>query len=335
VIRACAVNNDGAAKVGFTAPGVDGQAAVIAEALTLAGTPADTISYVEAHGTGTPLGDPVEIEALTRAFRASTQKTGFCALGSVKTNIGHLDTAAGYGDSELRLAPWLRLHRERFFLATKTPERTYDRALAGIERSRQRLGVDRIDLIQLHNLVEPDEWDTALGQGGALAACVEARERGWVRFIGVTGHGTRVAEMHLRSLERFPFDSVLLPYSFTMQRQPEYATDFEVLAKRCAERGVAVQTIKAIARRRWTGQTERRFSWYEPLRDSDALTRAVHWVLARPGVFLNTSSDATLLPAVLEAASRALERPSDAAMQQDAERLGVEPLFVRGVSDRI
>ncbi|MBA5871017.1 MAG: polyketide synthase type I, partial [Nitrospira sp. CR2.1] len=95
VIKGSAVNNDGASKVGYTAPGVEGQARVIAAAHIAAGVEAETISYVEAHGTGTPMGDPIEVAGLTEAFRATTARTGFCAIGSVKTNIGHLDAAAG------------------------------------------------------------------------------------------------------------------------------------------------------------------------------------------------------------------------------------------------
>ncbi len=165
--------------------------------------------------------------------------------------LNHIDTAASYGDSELRLAPWMARHRDRFFLASKTGDRTYAGALSSIQPSLERRGVQQLDLIQLHNLVDPEEWDVAMGHGGALEAAVEARDRGWVRFIGVTGHGTRVAEMHLRSLERFPFDSVLLPYNFTMMSQPEYRADFDALIGLCRERGVAIQTIKSVARRRW------------------------------------------------------------------------------------
>ncbi len=95
VIKGSAVNNDGSRKVSFTAPSVEGQAGVIVEAQAIAGVPAETITYVEAHGTGTSLGDPIEVAALTQAFRSSTQKQGFCAIGSVKPNIGHLDTASG------------------------------------------------------------------------------------------------------------------------------------------------------------------------------------------------------------------------------------------------
>jgi len=95
VIKGSAINNDGSLKVGYTAPSIDGQSKVIAEAIATARIQPETISYVEAHGTGTSLGDPIEIAALTKSFRAETKKKNFCAIGSVKTNIGHLDTAAG------------------------------------------------------------------------------------------------------------------------------------------------------------------------------------------------------------------------------------------------
>jgi aryl-alcohol dehydrogenase-like predicted oxidoreductase len=249
--------------------------------------------------------------------------------------VNHIDTAASYGDSELRVGAWMRRHRDRFFLATKTGERTADGARASIRRSLERLGVERIDLMQLHNLVDEAEWATALGPGGALDALVEARDRGQVRFLGVTGHGTRAAEMHRRSLERFPFDAVLLPYNVTMLAVPEYAADVEALLALCAARGVAVQTIKAVARRRWQGDGQRRFSWYEPLTDPGAIRRAVHFVLARPGLFLNSSSDATLLPHILDAAAVPAVVPPAAELAADVARFGMEPLFVRGVSDAI
>src|SRR5438045_2857415 len=151
---------------------------------------------------------------------------GAAALGSVtqaeadrtlelilEHGVNHLDTAADYGDSELRLAPWLAQHRDRFFLATKTGERSGTGARASLERSLERLGVDRVDLIQLHNLVEEGDWEQAHAPGGAVEALARARDEGLTRFIGVTGHGTRIPGMHFRSLERFDFDSVLFPYN--------------------------------------------------------------------------------------------------------------------------
>jgi aryl-alcohol dehydrogenase-like predicted oxidoreductase len=249
--------------------------------------------------------------------------------------INHIDTAASYGESELRIAPWMREDRSRFFLATKTSDRTYEGARTSLHRSLERLGVDQIDLIQLHNLVDEKEWETALGAHGALKALTEARSDGLVRFIGVTGHGSQVAAMHLRSLERFAFDSVLFPYNFTMMGIAQYATDAEALLKVCNQRGVATQTIKSVARRRWQNGADRKFSWYEPLRDRDAIRRAVHFVLSCDGLFLNTSSDAGILRDILDAASEAAQLPARSELEADVARYEMAPLFIPGVSDTI
>jgi aryl-alcohol dehydrogenase-like predicted oxidoreductase len=265
---------------------------------------------------------------------------GAAALGSVSQaeadatlevllehGVNHIDTAASYGDSELRVAPWLVRHPDRFFLATKTGEREYKEAREEIRRSLDRLGVDRIDLLQLHNLVDVIEWEVALREGGALDAAVEARDEGIVRFIGVTGHGLTVARMHLRSLERFPFDSVLLPYSYIQMGNDDYAADFEALGTVCGERGVAVQTIKSISLAPWDGRTQTAATWYEPLREQADIDLAVHWVLSRPGVFLNTAGDIALLPKVLDAARRFESRPSDEALEELTARRKLVPLF--------
>jgi len=246
----------------------------------------------------------------------------------LRFGVNHIDTAASYGDSELRLGPWMLQHRADFFLATKTGERTSQAAYDQIRRSLERLRVDQLDLIQLHNLVDPAEWETALGPGGALEAAIRAREEGLVRFIGVTGHGTSVAAMHSRALQRFNFDSVLLPYSYSMMQNPRYSADFEELLTRCQQQGVAVQTIKAITRAPWGERPQTAATWYEPLRDPVAIDRAVHWVLGRPGVFLNTVGDIAVLPQVLDAADRFRERPPEEAMREVAEQQSMEPLFV-------
>jgi aryl-alcohol dehydrogenase-like predicted oxidoreductase len=242
--------------------------------------------------------------------------------------VNHIDVAASYGDAELRVAPWLRRHPDTFFLATKTGERTYREAREEIHRSLDRLGVDHVDLIQLHNLVDVIEWDIALSEGGALEAAVEAREEGLVRFIGVTGHGLSVPAVHRRSLDRFPFDSVLAPYNWVQMQDPRYAETFEELAGVCAERGVALQTIKSLARRRWDGRPHTTSTWYEPLRDQVDIDLAVHWVLGRPDAFLLTTGDVEILPRLLDAAERFQARPSDDNMAALAARASAQPLFV-------
>lgn len=250
--------------------------------------------------------------------------------------INHLDTAASYGESELRIGPWMAEHRQRFFLATKTGERRGDAARAELERSLERLQVDSVDLIQLHNLVEPEEWEVAHGPGGVVEAMAAARDEGLVRHIGVTGHGTRIARMHLRSLERFPFASVLLPYSYVALQDGAYRADVEELLAVCAGRGVAVQTIKAIGRRRWPeGYDGHRFSWYEPVTDPEAIGRAVRWVLSHEQLFLNTSSDASLLRAALDAAATPAAVPTEAELQADVAAHGIQPLFDGEALERI
>jgi aryl-alcohol dehydrogenase-like predicted oxidoreductase len=243
--------------------------------------------------------------------------------------VNHIDTAASYGDSELHLAPWLKQHPDTFFLATKTGKRDYAGAHEELRRSLERLGVDRVDLLQLHSLSDPIEWETALREGGALDAVVEAREEGLVGFVGITGHGLSIAAMHRLALERFPFDSVLLPYSFRQVQDERYAAEFEALMEVCVERGVAVQTIKSIALAPWGGRPRTAATWYEPLTDPDDVELAVHWVLGRPGVFLNTVGDVDLLPHVLAAAERFTgERPGVARMEELVRRREMTPLFV-------
>jgi aryl-alcohol dehydrogenase-like predicted oxidoreductase len=262
------------------------------------------------------------------ALGSVTQKEADAALGTLLGHgVNHIDTAASYGDSELRLAPWLKNHRAEVFLATKTGRRDYGGAHEEIRRSLERLGVDHVDLLQLHNLVDVIEWEFALREGGALEAAVEARDAGLVRFIGVTGHGLTVAHMHSRSLERFAFDSVLLPYSYVQMGDERYAADFDALASACGERGVAMQTIKAISLAPWDGREQTAATWYEPLREQDDIDLAVHWVLGRPGIFLNTVGDVAILPKVLDAAERFVARPSQSQLEDLLERRRLMPLF--------
>ena len=242
--------------------------------------------------------------------------------------VNHIDTAASYGDAELRIGPWLKKYRDQFFLATKTENRTYQTAKEELHKSLDRMQTDHVDLWQMHLLVEPDEWQTAMGPGGALEAFIEAREQGLVRFLGVTGHGVNVAQMHLKSLERFDFDSVLLPYNPTMMQNPQYAADFEQLTAVCQQKKIAVQTIKALSKGSWGDKPKTHTTWYEPFSTQAEIDLAVQWVLSRPGVFLNTVGDTTLLPMVLAAAERMDTAVSQATITEKMSRFKMNPLFV-------
>jgi predicted aldo/keto reductase-like oxidoreductase len=252
----------------------------------------------------------------------STLETAF-ALG-----VNHIDTAANYGESEKRIGSWIRRHGKTFFLGTKTEERTAAAARDEIQRSLERLHVDQVDLLQLHNLVNTQEWETALGPGGALEAAVAAREQGLVRFIGVTGHGLAAPAMHKRSLERFAFDSVLVPLNYVLVQNAQYRRDIRALLSTCRSRGVAVQTIKAIVRGPWTQRPPGAPTWYEPLTEQADIDLAVHWLLSHRSVFLNTAGDTQLMPRILNAASRFHTAPADSEMRALVTRLGMTSLFV-------
>jgi aryl-alcohol dehydrogenase-like predicted oxidoreductase len=264
------------------------------------------------------------------ALSAVTQEAADRAMELVfEHGLNHIDTAASYGEAELRLGPWMERYRKDVFLASKTGERSYAAARDEIRRSLERLRVDALDLIQLHNLADEDGWRTAMSDDGALRACVEARDEGLVRFIGVTGHGLGIARMHLRSLRRFPFDTVLFPYSWILLQDDAYRADVEELMALCRERGVAMQTIKSITRRPWDDRRPTRATWYEPLEDQADVDVAVHWLLGHENLFLNTVGDIDVLPRVLDAASRFRDPATDEAMQAVAERRSMAPLFTR------
>lgn len=266
---------------------------------------------------------------------------GAAALGSVtqkeadrtldvllRYGVNHIDVAASYGDAERRIAPWLKTHRADFFLATKTDARTAKEAKEDLYRSLERMRVEHIDLWQLHNLVDPIEWDTALSSGGVIEAAIEAKQQGLIRAIGITGHGLQVAATHRRSLERFDFDSVLLPYNYMTMQKPYYAENFRALLTTCQQQNIAVQTIKSIAYKPWLGRERKHATWYEPLEEQKDIDLAVHWVLKQSGIFLNTVGDINLLPKVLDAASRFQEDASNEEMQAMVKRLNMESLFV-------
>ena len=263
--------------------------------------------------------------ALSRVTQAEADRTLDLLL---EYGVNHIDTAASYGDAELRIGPWMGEHREKFFLATKTEKRAYQDAKDELKRSLDRLQVEQVDLWQMHFLVDPIELQTALNPGGALEAFIEAKEEGLVRFLGVTGHGL-IIPSHLNiCLDHYPFDSILLPYNFVQMQDATYAAEFDALIQRCKDQNVAVQTIKSISRGPKEEGDQNHATWYQPLVDKRAITNAVHWVLGHPDVFLNTVGDIHLLKTVLQAADTFVNRPPDKIMQADVNEYGIKSLFL-------
>lgn len=246
----------------------------------------------------------------------------------LKYGVNHIDTAPMYGNAEKCIGAWMEKHRDDFFIATKSRSRTYEGAWKNLQRSLDLLRVDYVDLWQMHGLTNPAGWEKAMGPGGALEAFIEARDKGLVRFLGVTGHGGKVPAMHKRSIECFDFDTVLLPYSYWQMQDPRYAADFNELIGLCHKRNVAVQSIKSIARRPWENRPKTYNTYfYEPLDTHDAIEKSVHWAMGLPESFLITAGDMQLLPKMLAAAYRYEKRPSDSEMKAVRDEFDIQPIF--------
>jgi aryl-alcohol dehydrogenase-like predicted oxidoreductase len=262
------------------------------------------------------------------ALGAVTQTEADRTLGlAFDAGINHFDVAASYGEAEVRMKPWLASHRDEVFLATKTQKRFKAGALEELDLSLARLGTDRIDLWQMHALVDEEEWKTAMGPGGALEAFLEARKSGKVRFLGVTGHGLDAPAMHLRSLARHDFDSVLFPWNWALSRNPKYAAAVDALVAECRRRNIAFQLIKAFLRRPWGDRPRSAATWYEPLSSPEELSAALGFAWGMEGSFVNSAGDIHLFPAIAAAAASSPTKPGDAEMEAFAEAAGLETLF--------
>jgi predicted aldo/keto reductase-like oxidoreductase len=222
---------------------------------------------------------------------------------ALDAGINHFDVAAGYGDAELRLGPWMPRIRDRIFLATKTGERDLEAAWRQINASLERLQTDHVDLIQLHAIGDLADLDRATADSGALRAAIRAREEGLARAIGITGHGNGAPATHLEALRRFPFDTVLTPINFVLSQDPLYLADYEALVAEVQVQDAGLMIIKSASRRNWPEHAPKtRTTWYEPFEDQERITAAVVWVLSRLEVTgIATPGDVGLLPAVIEA----------------------------------
>ena len=232
---------------------------------------------------------------------------------ALDAGINHIDVAAGYGDAELRLGPWMSQIRDRIFLATKTGQREGEAARREIEASLERLQTDRVDLLQLHAIGDLEDLDRATAPGGALEAVVAAQEEGLVGAVGITGHGHLAPATHLEALRRHPFATVLTPLNPVLWRDPAYRSDYEALVAEVRRQDAGLMTIKAVSRRTWPDGADRDYAtWYEPYDVQARVTAAVSWVLAHDEVTgIPTAGDVRLLRLLVEA-ERNRVSPADA-----------------------
>lgn len=241
--------------------------------------------------------------------------------------VNHIDVAPSYGQAEERIGPWLAKHRAELYVGCKTLERTRQGAWQELHRSLARLQVDRFDLYQLHAIKTMEGLDTVLGPGGAIEALVEARDKGLISAIGITGHGTDAPSVHAAALTRFDFDTVMTPINFVQWADPRFRADTERLLALASEKNVGVMAIKAICKAPWGERPQSYETWYEPFDDPREIERSIRFVLSHPITAFTSAGDIRLLRMLFEAAEGF--RPMASAEQQAlVETAGsFQPLF--------
>jgi aryl-alcohol dehydrogenase-like predicted oxidoreductase len=238
----------------------------------------------------------------TAAIGKSSQAEADQAMELIlKHGVNHIDVAPSYGEAELRLASWMKSHRDQFFLGCKTTERNKKGAKEEMMRSFERMGTDHFDLYQLHAVTTIEKLDAVTRSGGALEAIVQAKEEGLTKYIGITGHGPEIANVLLEALQRFDFDTVLFPLNAVLLGIPEYGDAALKLLQQCAKKDVGVMIIKSITKGPWGDKPRTHAPWYEPFTEKNDIQRSVSFALSYEVTGICTVSDTSLLPLVIEA----------------------------------
>jgi aryl-alcohol dehydrogenase-like predicted oxidoreductase len=218
--------------------------------------------------------------------------------------VNHIDVAPSYHDAEQRLGPWLERHRDRFFLGCKTQLRDARQATAEMRRSLERLRVDRFDLYQLHAVTTMEELDACFAPGGSMETLLAARDEGLTRYLGITSHGWQAPAVERAALERYDFDSLLLPINGRMWADDDYRRDATAVLEMAAERDIGTMIIKTWVAGPWGGRRPRYHTWYEPKEQPDAIEQALNFTLSLPVTGAISAGDARLVPTILAAAGR-------------------------------
>ena len=245
----------------------------------------------------------------------------------IEAGVNHIDIARSYGEAELRVGPWMPRERGRFFLGSKTTERTKEGAWKELQESLKRLQIEALDLYQIHAVTTMDELDAVTMKGGALEAFLEARQNGLTRFIGITGHGVNAPKIYLEALRRFDFDTVLFPLNFVQMANPEYRKYAEELIATCKAKDVGTMIIKSITKAPWGDREHTATTWYEPFDNSEEIQKGVNFALSYDITGLCTAGDTRVLPIMLKACEN-FTRLSDSEREEMIEAgKQYEPLF--------
>ena len=221
---------------------------------------------------------------------------------ALEKGINHIDVSPIYGEAEARIGSWIVRKGNPFFLACKTHERSRSMAWESLQRSLETLKVDHFDLFQLHGVDDMDTLNTVLGPAGALEALFDARDKGLVRYIGITGHRPAIQK---EALDRFDFDTILFPLNRIHAAHLQDWNDFFPLLERARQKDVGVMAIKSVAKGIWeesAGASHRYNTWYEPFDEASEIRKSLQYTLSQDITSAVMPGDLKLWPMVIEAA---------------------------------
>ena len=263
------------------------------------------------------------------ALSGSSQEEADRAMEQIiEAGVNHIDVARSYGEAELRIGPWMPRERGRFFLGSKTTERTREGAWKELQETLQRLQTERLDLYQCHAVTTMDELDKVTMKGGALETLVQARDEGLTKYLGITGHGVDAPKIYLEALRRFDFDSVLFPLNFVQMGNPEYRKYAEELIAVCKAKDVGTMIIKHVTKGPWGNKSHTATTWYEPFDKMDEIQKGVNFALSYEVTGICTPGDTRILPLVLKACENFTRLNTDELEEMIKSGEQYEPLFV-------
>jgi len=242
--------------------------------------------------------------------------------------VNHIDVAPTYGNgmAEVILGEWVKEYRRNIFVACKTQKRTGKEVTDQLNRSLKNLQTDHLDLYQLHGLDDPEELKTALGEEGAVAAILDAKKQGLVRYIGITSHNPVNI---MKALQSFDFDTVLLPVNYVLHAHPEPQNDYAPVLALAEKRNLGVIAMKSVAKGPWPTEVRTHNTWYQPFSTQEEVDEAVWFTLSQYVTTAASSSDTRIARMMIDAAERYAPMEEKEQRRLHLKASAYKPLFPR------
>ena len=245
---------------------------------------------------------------------------------ALDNGVNHFDVAPSYGDSELRIAPWLKNYRNHIFLADKTAKRTRSESKKDLISSLKRLNVNLVDLYQLHAIETIEDVELVLDTNGAMETLIEAKEQGLTKYIGATGHNPKAL---IELISKSNLDTVMCPVNFILDYYSDPSRDFKPVIQLARAKGMGVLAIKSIAKKRWGTSSRKYKTWYEPFDVQSLIDNSIKYTLSQDVDAAVTAGDINLFNFILNAAKKFKPGTSEELANILSSASAFEPIFPR------